>query len=99
MSILEEFPVEFDDWEEAAKNDSWPVRILKIWFTLAKNFTVIHKWAKFPECLADDIYLDKAKTVIEEIVEELDSYLMTTMEEADLDQLSTETLARIECLI
>jgi len=76
LSILEEFPVEFDDWEDAANNDSWPVRILKIWFTMQKNFTFIHSWAKFPDCLVDKPYLVKAKNNIEEIVEELDTYMM-----------------------
>lgn len=34
LSILEEFPCEFDDWEEQTRDDIWATRILKIWFNI-----------------------------------------------------------------
>jgi hypothetical protein len=99
LEILEEIPCEFDDWEDLIKSDKWATRILKIWFTLIKNFSIVHKWAKWPEILNDNAFRPKAVKVIEDVIEELDSYLINSMKDAELENLNAETLLKLEVLI
>ena len=99
LSILEEFPCDFEDWEETCKTDIWATRILKIWFTIERDFAIIHKWAKFPDCLNDEAFRSKAIPQVEDIIEELDTYLQEKITDANLDEMSTEKLAHLEILI
>lgn len=75
LQILEEIPCDFEDWEELMKESKWATRILKIWFSLLKNFSIVHKWAKWPEILNDVAFRSKAVKEVENEIEELDSYL------------------------
>jgi hypothetical protein len=75
LQILEEIPCDFEDWEELIKESKWATRILKIWFSLLKNFSIVHKWAKWPEILNDVAFRSKAVKEVENEIEELDSYL------------------------
>ena len=75
LQILGEIPCDFEDWEEAMKEGKWATRILKIWFSLLKNFTIVHEWAKWPEILNDVEFRSKAVKEVEDVIEELGSYL------------------------
>lgn len=79
LQILEEIPCDFEDWEEAMKEGKWATRILKIWFSLLKNFSIVHKWAKWPEILNDVAFRSKAIKEVEDVIEELDTYLQKSM--------------------
>jgi hypothetical protein len=32
LEILEEIPIDYDDWEETAPEERWVIRTLKLWF-------------------------------------------------------------------
>ena len=72
LSILEEIPCDFEEWQDTIKDDKWATRILKIWFSLLKNFSIVNKWAKWPEILNDSAFRPKAIKKVEDVVEELD---------------------------
>ena len=75
LQILEEIPCEYEDWEELVKASKWATRILKIWFSLLKSFSLVHKWAKWPEISNDVAFRSKAVKEVGNELEELDSYL------------------------
>ena len=71
-SFSEEIPCDFEEWQDTIKDDKWATRILKIWFSLLKNFSIVNKWAKWPEILNDSAFRPKAIKKVEDVVEELD---------------------------
>jgi hypothetical protein len=64
------------------KESKWATRILKIWFSLLKNFSIVHKWAEWPEIFNDVAFRSKAVKEVENEIEELDSYLYKSIKEA-----------------
>ena len=79
----------------------WVARTLKLWFFTRKNFTLVHKWAKWPDIVhtSDEAFFKKGSNTIEDDVEELQTHLIKICGEMDLLNISSESLARIECLV
>jgi len=62
LEILEDIPIDYDDWEEGAQEEKWVIRTLKLWFFMQKNFNVVHRWAAWPEIMSDKDFMKRAIT-------------------------------------
>lgn len=71
---MEDIPCDYSDWIDTEAENKWASRTLKIWFFTLKNFSIIHKWAKWPDIIftTDEAFFSKASKEIEDEVEELD---------------------------
>jgi hypothetical protein len=49
LQILEDIPCDYEDWVETEEKSEWVARTLKIFFFAQKKFTMINKWARWPE--------------------------------------------------
>ena len=101
LGILEDIPCDYSEWVEDCGDNLWVARTLKLWSFCRKNFSLINKWAKWPDIVhtTDEAFFKKASQNIEDDVDELQSYLQKTCKEMELQNISGETLARIECLV
>lgn len=101
MQILEDIPCDFQDWVDTEEENEWVIRTLKLFFFSQKKFSMINKWARWPEIFhtKDDAFFKKASSAIEDDVEELDSFLQKKCSEMDLQNMTAETMARVECLV
>ena len=98
LEILQDCPIEFEDWSENSAEQEWVIRTLKIWFFMIKDFAVIHKWASWPAILDDQAFIKKAKEIIEEKAsDDFYDYLLTAAEKLVLDDPAH--LVKVECLI
>jgi hypothetical protein len=61
----------------------WVTRTLKLFLFCVKNFSTVHRWARWPEIMftSDDKFFVKASEAIESEVEELGEYLLKTIDE------------------
>lgn len=101
LSIIEENPLDFADWVDADGKNPWVSRTLKIFLFTQKNFSNINKWCRWPEMFhaSDDYFFNKASQAIEVDVEDFDNFLLKKAEEFNLEQMSSEQMARLECLV
>ena len=67
LGILQELPLDYEDWVDKEANKEWVIRTLKIWFFLQKDFAVIHPWASWPQIFDDAAFIKKAINEIEEV--------------------------------
>ena len=75
LEILEDIPIDYDDWEETAHEEQWVIRTLKLWFFMQKNFNVVHRWAAWPEIMSDKDFMKRAVTQIEDVVDDFSEYI------------------------
>lgn len=75
LEILEEIPIDYDDWEETAPEEKWVIRTLKLWFFMQKNFNIVHRWAAWPEILSDKDFMKRAMAQIEDVVDDFGEYI------------------------
>lgn len=101
LQILEDIPCDYAEWVDDCSENSWVARTLKLWFFTRKNFALVHRWAKWPDIVHtnDKTFFKKGSNAIEDDVEELQSHLQKICSEMDLLNISSESLARIECLV
>jgi transcription termination factor NusB len=101
LQILEDIPCDYTDWVDTEAENEWVSRTLKLFYFSQKKFTMINKWARWPDIFhtSDDKYFEKASKAIEDDVEELDQYLQDKCKEMDLQSMTAENMARIECLV
>lgn len=97
LEILQDCPIDFEDWSTTSAEEEWVIRALKIWFFLIKDFALIHKWASWPKILDDAAFIEKAKDVIEEQADDFYDYLLNNAEGLILDDVAH--LAKAECLL
>jgi len=75
LEILEDIPIDYDDWEETAQEEKWVIRTLKLWFFMQKNFNVVHRWAAWPEIMSDKDFMKRAIAQIEDVVDDFSEYI------------------------
>ena len=77
LQILEDIPCDYSDWVDTEYDSQWVARTLKLFYFSQKKFTMINKWARWPEIFhtPDEKFFDKASKAIEDDVEELDQFL------------------------
>jgi len=65
------------DWVETFDKSEWVARTLKLFLFAQKNFSIIHKWGKWPEIvhIPDNQFFIKASKLIEDDVDELGEFL------------------------
>lgn len=97
LEILQDIPVDYDDWVETAIDETWVIRTLKLWFFMQKNFSIVHKWASWPDIFNDTSFMKKAVKIVEDIAEELDTYLPEKVDTLIFDDIAH--LAKLECLL
>jgi len=73
LQILDDIPCDYEEWIEDCKENLWVARTLKLWSFCRKNFSVINKWAKWPDIVhtEDEAFFKKASKNLEDDVEEL----------------------------
>lgn len=42
LEILQDCPIDFEDWSSASADEEWVIRTLKLWFFCIKDFAVVH---------------------------------------------------------
>jgi hypothetical protein len=101
LQILDDIPCDYAEWVDDCSENSWVARTLKLWFFTRKNFALVHKWAKWPDIVhtSDEAFFKKGSSAIEDDVEDLQTHLQKICGEMDLLNISSEALARIECLV
>ncbi len=101
LQILEDIPCDFSDWVDTESESEWVARTLKLFYFCQKKFIMINKWARWPDIFhtPDEKFFEKASKAIEDNVEELDQYLQSTCKQMDLQSMSGEQMARVECLV
>jgi hypothetical protein len=98
LEILQDCPIDFEDWQSSSAEQEWVIRTLKIWFFMIKDFAVIHKWASWPAIFDDQAFIKKAQEIVEEKAsDDFYDYLLTSAEKLVLDDPAH--LAKVECLI
>jgi len=97
LEILQDCPIDFEDWSSASADEEWVIRTLKLWFFCIKDFAVVHQWASWPQILDDTAFIKKAKDVIEEQQDDFYDYLQINTKKLLLDDPAH--LAKVECLL
>jgi hypothetical protein len=85
LEILDEIPIDYDDWEESAPDEKWVIRTLKLWFFMQKNYNIVNRWAAWPEILSDKDFIKRAMAKIEEVVDDFGEYILEKVENFALD--------------
>lgn len=97
LEILQDCPIDYEDWSGSSAEEEWVIRTLKLWFFLIKDFAHIHKWASWPQIFDDKAFMKKAVAVIEEQADEFYDYLQAQAQKLVLDDPAH--LAKAECLL
>ena len=97
LEILQDCPIDYEDWSGSSSEEEWVIRTLKLWFFLIKDFAHIYKWASWPQIFDDNAFMKKAVSVIEEQAEDFHAYLQVTSTKLVLDDPAH--LAKAECLL
>jgi len=98
---LEDIPCDFSDWQDTEAENEWVIRTLKLFYFCQQDFVAQNVWAQWPRIVhcKDDTVFELAGEVLEDQVETLDEYLQEKCGEMNLETMSGENLARIECLV
>jgi hypothetical protein len=73
------------------------IRTLKLWFFMQKNFSIVHKWAQWPEIFQDNDFMKRASPIIEDVADEFGDYIT---EKTDIFAVSEPALiVQLEILL
>lgn len=86
---------------DTESENEWVIRTLKLFFFCDKSFQLIHKWCRFPDVLfcQDSKFFEKASPLLEDEADEFDQYLQAKAKDMDVENMSAEKMAQVECLV
>ncbi len=95
LEILEDAPLDIEEWVTEQQANEWVVRTVKLWFTLHSAYTK-QDFVQFPAILDDQAFFAKAIDVLRLEVEDIATYVKKG---GEYFQFTDDVLMRVHALI
>jgi hypothetical protein len=95
LEILEDAPLDIEEWIEEQKENEWVIRTVKLWFTLHSSYNK-QDFVQFPAILDDQAFFAKAIAILKPEVDDIATYIMKA---GNNFEFTDDVLLRLNALI
>mmetsp|Transcript_13112 Transcript_13112/g.9501 ORF Transcript_13112/g.9501 Transcript_13112/m.9501 type:complete len:119 (-) Transcript_13112:310-666(-) len=74
LEILEDCPIELEEWQQTQQENAWAIRTVKLWFAMHKDHKELD-FVKFPQIMSDPDFIRQAVAELIDYKESMQVYI------------------------